>query len=376
MYRYEEQNVRCLDGIRCYSAAVPTFLKNRPQRFVSHCLQRIPPAAATPVTDIVSDGLGQFSVTSGDSDKTYVVVLQSPHNANLPSCSCYDWCRHHLPCKHMLAVVMKSSLSGGWDALPVAYRNHPLFTLDPAIVATTRVIDDSTNISQEGHQLNDDLQLTAMTHHADATSSVTDSANVLQMQEDQHLPDALQPTAMTHHVDAANVMAHTEPPIEQSVARECSAADVDAGALSVNVEHCRSRIRQVLAGISSCTYVVDNVTFLQDALLSLREQLTAFKLQTQQAKQRIQFRRNRRLVKGSIAMTGLRRRLQIIRTKRQLRKVQSRNRSMNVGGDIEGSIEQVHESDFIVFHHFYPFKSSLVCCCYSMPLFVIIAFVC
>ena len=67
-----------------------------------------------------------FTVQSESRDVTHTVNF----TMDLPSCECEDWARHHLPCKHMLSVIR----STGWDSLPRAYRDAPVFNLDEQVV--------------------------------------------------------------------------------------------------------------------------------------------------------------------------------------------------------------------------------------------------
>ena len=44
---------------------------------------------------------------------------------NSVTCTCPDWMKNEMPCKHFFAVVQHTNFS--WEELPYAYRNHPLF---------------------------------------------------------------------------------------------------------------------------------------------------------------------------------------------------------------------------------------------------------
>jgi len=128
--RYETLNMECLDSIRRYHTDTPTFLHNRPRPFVDHCPKRLPPAAS--VSDTIQHvHNGTFLVPSVASSGTYTVQLQS--SSGVPSCTCPDWLKYRLPCKHMLAVF-GAYLDWGWDSLPAAYQNFPHFSPDPSIL--------------------------------------------------------------------------------------------------------------------------------------------------------------------------------------------------------------------------------------------------
>ena len=65
---------------------------------------------------------------SSDSEKAngYHVRFE---DGGMPSCDCYDWTEHLLPCKHTFAIILHSR-EYLWESLPVTYRNAPYITLD------------------------------------------------------------------------------------------------------------------------------------------------------------------------------------------------------------------------------------------------------
>ena len=133
IYRYEQLNIESLDSIRAYSKDVPTFLRNRPRRFVDHCINHMPPfVSAIARSAISSEGTGIFSVISPDSGKRYTVHIASSATVEAPDCTCIHWQDCHLPCKHMLAVF-DAVPSWGFNSLPVEYTSFPHFNLDPNI---------------------------------------------------------------------------------------------------------------------------------------------------------------------------------------------------------------------------------------------------
>lgn len=51
----------------------------------------------------------------------------------MPHCECVDWEKHHLPCKHFLAVF-RYCKGWGFDKFPEHYRESPCLTLDHFVV--------------------------------------------------------------------------------------------------------------------------------------------------------------------------------------------------------------------------------------------------
>eukprot|EP00057_Strongylocentrotus_purpuratus_P015281 XP_011669755.1 PREDICTED: uncharacterized protein LOC105440872 [Strongylocentrotus purpuratus] len=81
--------------------------------------------------DVVRISGPHFKVTSETAlpGSHYNVHLHKENN--MPSCECWNWRWTHLPCKHILAVLQHSEAK--WVDLPEAYRESPLFTLDPDV---------------------------------------------------------------------------------------------------------------------------------------------------------------------------------------------------------------------------------------------------
>ena len=60
-----------------------------------------------------------MQVISSHGNATYTVDMNSV------TCTCPDWMKNEMPCKHFFPVVQHTNFS--WEELPYAYRNHPLF---------------------------------------------------------------------------------------------------------------------------------------------------------------------------------------------------------------------------------------------------------
>lgn len=129
-FSYITYNIQSLEFCKKYSTSVPTFLHNRPRMLVEHCIKRIPPEVQNiPVENIQEIGERAFDVHSVDSNNVYKVMITNTE----PTCTCEDYARHHLPCKHMLAVIM-SVPHCSWDTLPNGYKTCPHFSLDQNII--------------------------------------------------------------------------------------------------------------------------------------------------------------------------------------------------------------------------------------------------
>lgn len=179
-FSYLHNNVQGSELCRTYSVGIPAFLHNKPRRFVEHCLKRIPPHVnCIPPGNITCMGEKRYSVLSVDSGNKYAVTITDEQ----PTCSCVDYSRNHLPCKHMLAVF--SEVPGcSWNDLPEGYRNSPCFNLDTDIFMQFNV------------------------EHPESTSYETDEQHLScsQSPDDVHLSEESEPPATLHK----EAMAHTE----------------------------------------------------------------------------------------------------------------------------------------------------------------------
>ncbi|XP_078700653.1 uncharacterized protein LOC144927209 [Branchiostoma floridae x Branchiostoma belcheri] len=127
-FRYIELNVRYSPGYSMYSSTLPNFLKNRPRDMVEHILSRYEDARLhIDPCSIVNKGDGVFQVKSS-SQSTYHTISFGTNNT-MPSCTCTDWMRYKLPCKHLCAVFQHVP-EWGWESFPSKYKDNPIFTLD------------------------------------------------------------------------------------------------------------------------------------------------------------------------------------------------------------------------------------------------------
>ena len=273
--------MECLDSIRRYHTDTPTFLHNRPRPFVDHCLKRLPPAAS------VSDAIqhvhnGTFLVPSVASSGAYTVQLQS--SSGVPSCTCPDWLKYRLPCKHMLAVF-SAYPAWGWDSLPAAYRNFPHFSLDPGILC--RPLESDVTPAHDGDGGSD-------------ASLIQQSSSALERDGDSD----------SGRFDAAS--NHNEP---STAAPE---PDRDSDSVHSDTLKLQSRLRQLLMTASSYTYSVSDGSVLSEAISAAKAVFNTLKAAVPRLSQQLPNTR-RRFGKCNADASCLRRRLHPYRLKRALK---------------------------------------------------------
>ena len=255
-------------------AHMPLFLHNRPPKFIKHCLKQLPPEVQIPPQDIADVGSGTFAVHSTTEDLSYMVHMASTDTVTAPWCDCVDWSCRHLPCKHLLAVMMQVP-QWGWDKLPQEYRSLPVFTLDPDLL--------------------EDVQRCC------------------------HRP-ATQPTASSTETTSA-----AQDPAAADDTRTATAATASPTARTASLQ---SKIRSTLSTITSLSYRVTDEDCLRhttDALTALVRDMQPHASTAAPFLQSVQ-RRKKFVSAGS----ALRRRLSAIRRRKQLRKRRLTQRAANV----------------------------------------------
>lgn len=126
-YKYVFKNFKQSDLYRSYnSSLVPSYLQGRPRQTILHCLHRLASSNKFSKSDVhhINDS-GNFEVRGSKGMKT----VSFGDKCNEPACTCKDWIKFHIPCKHFFAVFQNFH-EWGWDRLPSNYLNSPYLTSD------------------------------------------------------------------------------------------------------------------------------------------------------------------------------------------------------------------------------------------------------
>jgi len=125
---------------------VPKYLHGRPPSVVKHCLIRKTKSNKYPCDAVEHTGEhGEFHVIK--DTKKHTVNFGTTDISKL-ACSCKDWKRWHIPCKHFFAVF-RWMPEWDWDALPSEYKNGAYLSTDNS------AIDEY--LAKQGVLDNDDL---------------------------------------------------------------------------------------------------------------------------------------------------------------------------------------------------------------------------
>lgn len=136
---------------RQYNTHVPEYLRNLPRNVVKHCLIRFASAMEYTHDDIdeVSDGV-LLVKSKSQPDQMYQVEFGTEER--LPSCSCDDFLKFYLPCKHFFAVIRNTKYR--WHDLSQTYIGSPYLQLDTEFLSPGAV-----EVSVENTDESDMLQL-------------------------------------------------------------------------------------------------------------------------------------------------------------------------------------------------------------------------
>ena len=133
--KYLFQNYQQSSQYRAYKSFVPTYLHNRPRSLIAHCLDRKAKGekfSSNAVHDIDRE-IGTFEVEKDSSSKKTVNFGHCTQD-NMPSCTCKDWQRFHLPCKHFFAVFQHRP-EWQWEQLPKSYLQSAYLSTDSDALA-------------------------------------------------------------------------------------------------------------------------------------------------------------------------------------------------------------------------------------------------
>lgn len=166
---------------RSYNDSVPKYLQGRPKSVILHCLSRIRKSDKFSKESVKQlNNSGKFTVTSPSGNKH---TIQFSNQENLPECSCKDWSKWHIPCKHFF-TIFKHFSNWRWSNLPKKYLESEYLTADSAVL----------NITNSHQTSQDDLQ-TMVSHHSS-------------LSPDEEMPDTAVDSDLPHsHVSA--VIIHT-----------------------------------------------------------------------------------------------------------------------------------------------------------------------
>ena len=127
---YLFRNYKQSSQYRNYNDLVPEYLRDRPKDVILHCLDRRANSMKFKENDIedIDSNNGKFKI-SGSSHKERVVDFGYNSENMMPKCTCPDWDKFHMPCKHFFAIF-RHRPDWSWSKLPKAFLDGAYLTLD------------------------------------------------------------------------------------------------------------------------------------------------------------------------------------------------------------------------------------------------------
>lgn len=149
LQKYQKQNFAMSESYRSYNDFVPKYLQGRPRSVILHCLARIRKAEKFTKESVQQiDTAGHFKVKSL-SGKQHTVQFTTDNHT--PECTCKDWTRWHIPCKHFFAIFTYFP-HWGWTSLPKEYLENEYLCADSAVLTNLSNSDgNSLAPTDSGH---------------------------------------------------------------------------------------------------------------------------------------------------------------------------------------------------------------------------------
>ena len=150
------QNFQQSSMYRSYHSHIPSYLHDRPRSVIIHCLDRRTNSSkflADSIHDIDSEkGVFEVEKTSGSKHRVNFGISSSQQ---MPSCTCKDWLRYHIPCKHFFAIFTHRS-AWSWNNLPQTYLQSAYLSTDTQALqdyfqSSTDNLEELSVIDTENH---------------------------------------------------------------------------------------------------------------------------------------------------------------------------------------------------------------------------------
>ena len=141
-----------------YHSHIPSYLHDQPRSVIIHCLDRRTNSSkflANSIHDINSEkGVFEVEKTSGSKHRVDFGISSSQQ---MPSCTCKDWLRYHIPCKHFFAIFTHRP-AWSWNNLPQTYLQSAYLSTDTQALqdyfqSSTENLEELSVIDTENHPI-------------------------------------------------------------------------------------------------------------------------------------------------------------------------------------------------------------------------------
>ena len=147
LYRkYVFLNVKYSSEYKRYTVVVPNVLQNRPRELLKFLLERSQRVSARMIESVKKTANGVFCVLSDDpgisnEEKEYTVVFGDQET--FCSCTCRDFRRTRLLCKHVFAVIESNKKQ--FHDISQLFRDHNFTNLDDGLFGSNEVNENIIN---------------------------------------------------------------------------------------------------------------------------------------------------------------------------------------------------------------------------------------
>ena len=132
LYRkYVSLNVKLSFGYKTYAENIPSYLQHKPRSLVTFVLERAQRVYTLMIDSVREQTDGSFEVCSDDpaiNDTKLKYNVSCGDNETSFSCSCRDFRRTKLLCKHFFAIIESGRKQ--FSELTKQFLNHPFTNLD------------------------------------------------------------------------------------------------------------------------------------------------------------------------------------------------------------------------------------------------------
>ena len=127
--QYLLQNFQQSSLYRSYHSHIPSYLHDRPRSIIIHCLDRRTNSAKILANNIHEIDGGKEYLKSKKHLEVNRVDFGISNSDKTPTCTCKDWLRHHIPCKHFFGIFTHRP-AWQWDNLPSMYLQSAYLSTD------------------------------------------------------------------------------------------------------------------------------------------------------------------------------------------------------------------------------------------------------
>ena len=143
---------------RAYNTHVPSYLQGRPRNVIIHCLVREEKALKKFSPEDITSADKETGIFSVRGKSGYIHTVDFGTQTGKPNCTCQDWAKNNLPCKHFFLIFITTD-EWGWSSLPRSYLNGPYLCRDGVSLNKTITSTCAAPIeSQEECVVHDNLQ--------------------------------------------------------------------------------------------------------------------------------------------------------------------------------------------------------------------------